>query len=430
MGKTAIIGFGRAGHAAAVSMRDSGYTGEIDVFVSDENGPANPMLTTYYASGKMKREGMFPYGNLDAIAKELALNVYKNVNVTDLDADLRQVSWENQSACYDHIIIATGAKPILPFRGNPMYNHVIAVRTIEDANQMIAALEQTRKVLVVGASMVGIKVIQALTERGVAATLADLGTSVFPTVILPNADQVLKMRILEQGVALKLGISVDVLKEEEKQVVVTFSDGEKDAFDAVFFCIGTRPEVALAKAAGIAVDRGILVDERMRTNKDGVYAVGDCCQTFEWSTNSSRNVGLWANAALQGKVAGQNIAGKPTEYAGNIICNITHFWNTDFVSVGNNQADGEVVTYDSLEGWSIHILHKAGKPQCVNVIDNLKLSGVVKNYMAKKFRAADAQFDVQTKYYIQQYGLPKEIVDALGGNHNDLMECKYHTWCV
>lgn len=419
MDKTAIIGFGRAGHAAAVSMRESGYTGEIHVFVSDENGPANPMLTTYYASGKMERARMFPFGNLDDIANTLNLKVYKEVKVSRLDADLKKVFWNDQSERYDNIIIATGAKPIIPLEENKADNHVIAVRTIQDADQMLAALHQTKKVLVVGASMVGIKVIQAMTERGIDATLADLGTVVFPTAILPGADRILEKRILEHRVELRLGISVNELEEEEQQVVVTFSDGEKDAFDAVFFCIGTRAEVSLAQNTGIAVDRGILVDERMRTNKAGIYAVGDCCQTHEWSTNSERNIGLWANAAIQGSVAGKNIAGLPAEYAGNLICNITHFWDTDFVSVGNNKADGEVVSYHALEGWSIHVLHRDGKPQCVNIIDNLKLSGVVKNYMMKKFRVADAQFDIQTMYYLQQFGLPEEIIDALGGNQDD-----------
>lgn len=419
MDKTAIIGFGRAGHAAAVSMRKSGYAGEIHVFVSDNNGPANPMLTTYYASGKMDRAGLFPFGNLDDIADALNLKVHKNVKVSRLDADQREVFWNDQSACYDNIIIATGATPILPLEENQASNRVIAVRTIQDAEQMLTTLHQTKKVLVVGASMVGIKVIQALTERGIDATLADLGTVVFPTAVLSGADQILEKRILEQGVTLRLGISVNALKEEEQQVVVTFSDGEKDSYDVVFFCIGTRAEVSLAKTAGIAVERGILVDERMRTNKSGIYAVGDCCQTYEWSTNSDRNVGLWANAAMQGSVAGQNIAGQPAEYAGNLICNITHFWNTDFVSVGNNKADGAVVSYHSLDGWSIHVLSRDGKPQCVNIIDNLKLSGVIKNYMMKKFRVADAQFDIQAMYYIQQFGLPEEIIDALGGNQDD-----------
>lgn len=419
MDKTAIIGFGRAGHAAAVSMRESGYPGEIHVFVSDENGPANPMLTTYYASGKMERTEMYPFGNLDDIANTLNLKVHKEVIVTGLDADLKKVFWNDQAVCYDTIIIATGAKPILPLGENVASNRVMAIRTIQDAKQMLAALHQTKKVLVVGASMVGIKVVQAMTEKGITATLADLGMAVFPTAVLPGADQILEKRILAHGVALKLGMSVNALEEVEQQVVVTFSNGEKDSFDAVFFCIGTRAEVSLAKNAGIAVDRGILVDERMRTNKHGIYAVGDCCQTYEWSTNSDRNIGLWANAALQGRVAGQNIAGKPAEYAGNLICNITHFWNTDFVSVGNNKADGEVVSYHSLEGWSMHVLHRDGKPQCVNIIDNLKLSGVIKTYMLKKFRIADARFDIQTMYYLQQFGLPDEIIDALGGNQDD-----------
>lgn len=419
MDKTAIIGFGRAGHATAVSMRDSGYKGKIHVFVSDDNGPANPMLTTYYASGKTDREGMFPFGNLEDSVRTLNLTLYKNVVVSKLDAEKRQVFWNDTFECYDNIIIATGAAPIIPLEEHKEYQRVIAVRTIQDAEQMLIALQQTKKVLVVGASMVGIKVIQALTERGIDATLADLGTVVFPTAVLPGADRILEQRILDQGVTLRLGISVSTVTEGDTQAEVAFSNGEKDSYDAVFFCIGTRAETSLAKAAGIAVDRGILVDERMRTNKEGIYAVGDCCQTYEWSTDSDRNVGLWANAAMQGRVAGQNIAGQPTEYAGNLICNITHFWNTDFVSVGNNKADGVVVSHHSLDGWSIHVLSRDGKPQCVNIIDNLKLSGVIKNYMMKKFRITDAQFDIQAMYYIQQFGLPEEIIDALGGNQDD-----------
>ena len=415
MGKTAIIGFGRAGHAAAESMRASGYTGEIHVFGADDNGPANPMLTTYYASGKIEEKGVFPFGNMENIANTLELKVLKNAMVHRLDADAKQVYWDDQVETYDNIIIATGATPIIPFKTDKPWERVFAVRTLEDAQNMLTTIKEIKKGLVVGASMVGIKVIQAMTEKGIDATLADLGTVVFPTAVLPQTASVLEDRIKSKDVAVKLGISATSIEETENQVKVVFSNGEQEDYDAVFFCIGTRAETGFAKEAGIAVDRGIIVDSRMRTNKKDIYAVGDCAQTYEWSTDSDKNVGLWANAALQGKTAGANIAGQCVEYAGNLICNITHFWNTDFVSIGNNRAEGQLVSYQSPAGWSIEVLTHDGKPQCVNIIDNLKLSGVIKNFMAKKFRVADAQFGSQAKLYLQEFGVPEEIIHGLGG---------------
>lgn len=415
MNKTAIIGFGRAGHATAESMRDSGYTGEIHIFESEGYGPANPMLTTYYASKKIEHEKMFPFGDMDKVADELNLIIHKNIRVERIDADTKQLFWENSAEFFDHIVIATGATPIIPFASDEPWRHVLAVRTVEDADAMMNTLGQIGNALVVGASMVGIKVIQAMTERGIQATLADLGTSVFPTAVLPETAKILEDRILRRGVDLKLGVSATSIREGEQQVWVEFSNGEQAIYDAVFFCIGTRAETTLARNAGITVDRGIVVDAKMQTNKKDIYAVGDCCQTYEWSTDSDKNVGLWANAAMQGRVAGQNIAGQPAEYVGNLICNITHFWDTDFVSVGNNRAEGQTVSYQSKDGWSICVLTDHGKPQCVNILDNLKLSGVIKNYMAKKFRVADAQFNTQTLFYLQEYGVPEEIMEALGG---------------
>lgn len=415
MNKTAIIGFGRAGHAAAESMRASGYTGEIHVFEAERSGPANPMLTTYYASGKIERSKVFPFGDMDEMTDTLDLKLHKNVKVERVDADSKQVFWDGHTECFDSIILATGAVPIIPFQSDTPMQRVLAVRTVADADAMMTALGQVKKALVVGASMVGIKVIQAMTEKGIDVTLADLGTSVFPTAVLPETAKIIEDRIRDKGVALKLGVSATDICESGQEVAVAFSDGEKLSFDVVFFCIGTKAEITLAKEAGIAVDRGVIVDESMRTSKKDIYAVGDCCQTYEWSTASERNVGLWANAAMQGRVAGQNAAGQRAEYAGNLICNITHFWDTDFVSIGNNRAEGQRLFYQSKDGWSICVLTDQGNPKCVNILDNLKLSGVLKNYMAKKYRVNDAGFNSQTLFYLQQYGVPEDIIDALGG---------------
>lgn len=175
MKKIAIIGFGGAGYNAAREVRQRDAEAVIDVYSDTDTGPYNPMLTTYYVKGAIPYEALFPFGNLETIQKELNLNVYTNRPVTALAPGERKVLFDGGEAVYDEILISTGASAVMPPIPGLDLPGVFKMRTAEDAMELKRRLDggEIRSGLVIGASWVGIKIVEDLVERNIPCTLVD-----------------------------------------------------------------------------------------------------------------------------------------------------------------------------------------------------------------------------------------------------------------
>lgn len=427
MKKTAVVGFGRAGYAAAETLRENAYDGEICVFTDYETGVENPMLTTYYATDKIDEQAVMPFGDLKQIKEELNLEIKEGVTVTKVVPDTLEVMFcgtdgSTQTEKFDDVIIATGSAPILPAFDAKDPARIITIRNIADARRMNYALHHAKKVLVVGCSMIGIKVVQGLTEHEADITLIDYADKVFPTAVLPGTEELLAKRITDQGVCLKLNTGIQEIKEATGadgtvKLEAEFSDGTKELFDTVFLCMGTKARTDVVADTAVEVGRAIKVDDHMRTSVPHIYAAGDCCEAFEISTGASMNVALWANAAEQGKIAAENILGMDAAYKGNLICNITHFWDTDFISIGNNRAEGELVTYsghqaESGKEWYFSAVINDGKLQCINLIDNPELSGIFRSIMWNAF-AGKESCKPFAAYSLGRFSFPVKLAKLL-----------------
>ncbi len=300
MGKRyAIVGFGCAGYHALSALRESDHDAEIHVFSELDQPPANPMLTTYYAAGRLPFEALFPFGSLEEVAQRLSPVLHMDTRVTALDKDSRAlVLADGERMEFDAVLLATGADPVVPPLGVTVGRRVLCMRTVADAKRLRQRLEAggVRSVTVIGASMVGIKIVELCREAGLACTLADLAERVFPLAALPDVSAEIQRRLEEQGVALRFGAAVTAAEETENQVTTHFAQGEPVISDLLVLCIGTRARTELARAAGLEVDRGIVVNDSMETSAPGIYAAGDCCQGREIMSGGHQIIGLWANA--------------------------------------------------------------------------------------------------------------------------------------
>ena len=177
-----IIGNGGAGIEAIKALRQNKFAGDIHL-ISDSMWPAyNPMLTTYYVSGKIDFAAMFPYGYDMDFYNRYDVKLHLGSPAEKLDAAAKTVS--TASGCtwqYDKCLIATGASVFLPPIEGIKNKKVFAMRTVEDALKMKEALKQSpKKALVVGASMVGIKIVELLYDAGVEICLADMAPAHLP----------------------------------------------------------------------------------------------------------------------------------------------------------------------------------------------------------------------------------------------------------
>ena len=421
MAKYAIIGFGCAGYYGAQVIRETDKNSEIVVFSEHLASPYNPMLTTYYVAGKIPYEAQFPFGNMEKVAKEFNLTVHTGTKVKKVNSDKTVVLSDGSVHQFDKILIATGASAFAPDIKGLAKEDAFYMRTLDDAVKLRTALETNtyKSALVVGASMVGIKVVELLNKAGINTTLADMADRIFPLAAYESVSREIERRISNKGIHLALGCALDSCEKTETGYICNMTNGEKIQTDLIVLCIGTRASTDLVNGTGIKVNRGIVVDDKMQTSCEGIFAAGDCCEGNELQTGENMIIGLWANAAHQGATAGANMAGSDAEFNGNFMHNITHFMGMDFIGFGDNRKQGKVIKSGNIEGglYVEAVLDETGLVG-VNILDNYRISGAVKNYLYRIMEKGDAQISPIQRGVLIKEGLRPSFIEKLEGRYN------------
>ena len=383
-----IVGNGCAGAECIKALRQSGYRGEIHLLTDSRWPISNPMLTTYYVAGKIGFEGLFPYGAGQEFYLKHGVDVYPESVVVALDAKQKVAHAKSGLEIrYDQCLVATGATPVLPLIEGIGSDRVYTLRTVEDAIRLKEAMTQApKKVLLIGASMVGIKVMELFYKAGVEVCLADLAEHIFPLSAHPECARIVEERLEQRGIHLRFGAGIEKVEETSRGVRAYFKGGtESEEADLLVMCIGVKANTGFIDRKQVAIDRGILVDEHMRTSIPGLYAAGDVAQGKNLLSGESEMIGLWSNARSQGRTAGRNMAGENESFRGNIPHNITHFMGMDFVGIGTvNDHDRMEKKYDGKT--YLQLFWKDGLLAGANFLDNYTGSGVVKNALMKGLR--------------------------------------------
>ena len=198
-------------------------------------------------------------------------------------------------------------------------------------------------------------------------------------------------------------------------------NGRRFTADTIAVCIGVRMNVGFLKDSGIKMGRGVLVDQAMQTNYPGIYAAGDCCEAMDTQCGIHRNIGVWFNANKQGRVAGANMAGSHMEFDANVLVNLAHYLDYDFISIGDISAckpEDEVYEYED-QAYYIRAVRSGREIRCINVIGSADSNGVIKNAFIKAVENRDAPLDIQTVCFLKAKGFPDRFIDFLGGKTVD-----------
>lgn len=383
-----IIGSGYAAVESIAAMRDSGFDGVIHMF-SDSVWPVyNPMLTSYYSAGKISFDNLFPYGRGEEFAKKYDVIMHLGSPVIRLDTKTKSVSNENgEVVIFDNCLICSGAKPFVPYIDTEIKDVIYTMRSVEDALALEKIMEKLKKVLVVGASMVGVKIVELLTDAGCEVYFADLAPNIFPLAAHKNCSLEIEKRLNKKNIKLIFDNSIEKVRKGRNGVLVQMKN--KDLVievDIIVMCIGVRPILSFVNKEQIVVDQGIVVDEHMRTSSDCVYAAGDVSQGKNLLTGQNQIIGLLANAKYQGRTAGRNMSGINDSFHGNVPHNITHFFDIDFVSIGEINSGDEVIEGKSGDKYAAFSL-KEGRICGVNLLNLADVSGILKNYFIKRIEA-------------------------------------------
>ena len=393
MGKRAVlIGNGGAAVECMLALRRYGYDGRIDVFAETDLPVYNPMLTSYYAAGKIDYPVMFPYGNDLSVFDRAEAVFHPRCPVTRLDGRGHLVETADGDIYpFDHCLIASGARAFVPpFPGSDS-RRMFTMRTAADAVAVHEAMKalKPRKALVVGASMVGIKLVELFYKAGVDCVLADMAPSIFPLAASERCAHYIEDRLRRKGIGLLFGAGIERLEETESGVRAYFK-GLPDPVEAdiVMMCIGVRANLDFVDKEEIACKQGVLIDTHMRSNLPGIYAAGDCAQGYNLLTGEPQIIGLWANARMQGKTAGANMAGADVQYPGEILHNITHFMGMDFIGLGDVKEHTDVRQAMNDRQYA-ELFYRDGELVGANFVDLIESSGVLKAAMRRALIAQD-----------------------------------------
>lgn len=337
MPKYVIIGASAAGIGAVEAIRDVDPVGTLTV-VSEEACPqySRPMISDF-VSGKatfqrmMCREDDFwKTNNVQALTGRIATNLNLTEKIVTLD--------NGDKVPYEKLLIATGGKPFVPKMEGSDKEGVFTFTKIADAERLAEKLETAKNVIVVGAGLIGISVTEALVERGLKVTLVELQEKILSLLLDAKGSDIVENIIKKEGVTIVTGQSVQriVGKPENEHVVgsVILTKGEQIPCDAVIVAIGVVPRTELAVGTEIKLNRGIIVDNHMQTNVPDVYASGDVAEAYDFTLNQNRLLPLWPLAVAEGKVAGYNMAGNKTEYAGGTNMSSLKYFGIPVISIG------------------------------------------------------------------------------------------------
>lgn len=246
--------------------------------------------------------------------RERGVTVKYGARVTEIDVGRRELKVENdESIAFSRLVLATGSLPIRLNVPGADLDGVHAFRDSRDADILLALAAQKKRVVVIGGGLLGLEAAYGLARAGAPVTLVHLMDRLMERQLDPPAAALLKSLVERKGIEVMLNASTARIAGDGKVEGVELADGRRIPAEAVIFAAGIRPNVALAKEAGLAVNRGIVVDDHMQSNANGIFALGECAE------HRGTCYGLVEPAYEQARVLARHLAGASGGYGGSVV---------------------------------------------------------------------------------------------------------------
>lgn len=348
-----IIGAGAAGESAAEELRRRGYAGPVTLVDADADTPIDrPNLSKDNLAGSAPDDWLWLHPDAFYEAHRITRRTGR---VTRIDAAAKKVHFEGGGALeYGALLLATGAsavQPELPGAGPTVHT----LRSVGDLRALVKATEGKRRAVVLGASFIGLEVAGSLRARGLEVHVAAPDALPLARVLGPELAAVVKRLHEEKGVVFHLEQRATGLFAGG----VVLADGSRLEGDVVVAGVGVRPNVVLAEGAGLAVDRGVMVDAFLRTSDPFIWAAGDVAR-YPDPRGGSVRIEHWSVAQNQGRTAARNMVGLTSAFR-----DVPFFWSQHYdVTIGYV---GHAEKWDAVE--------IEGDPQKLDCVVRYRLGG-------------------------------------------------------
>lgn len=329
-----IIGNGVAGNAAAENIRKYDAAGKIAIF-SKEDRPFYyvPALPEYVAGDKQADKIII---HPQSWYEQQRIDLHLSTTVTKIDAAQKFVETDKGRFAFDKLLLATGGKAFIPPIKGAESPKVFTLKTVGDADRIKDAAGQAKTAVLIGGGLLGLEAGNGLRKLGLKVIVVEFFPRLLPRQMDVAGAAILQSQMEDMGFSFHLGATTEEIVSAPAGLQVCLKGGDKITGELVLISAGVRPDLSLAQALGLATDKGVKVDDTMKTSQDSIYAAGDLIE------HQGRVYGIWPAALEQGKVAGAAMAGQAAKYEGTLPSNVLKVVGIDLVAAGDIDADGKL----------------------------------------------------------------------------------------
>ncbi len=363
-----IIGNSASGIGAVEGIRQIDQQGEIVVIASEPHHTYSRPLISYLLLGKTDEQRM-KY-RPDSFYEDNGCTVLGGKTVTAVNHEQKQITLNDGSVvAYDKLLIGTGSSAFVPpFDGLDTVSEKFTFMSLDDAHKLQASLDKNKKVLIIGAGLIGLKCAEGILDKVKSITVIDLAPRILSSILDEDGGALVREHLERKGIAFRLGMGA---KRFDKNRAI-LDNGDSIEFDILVLAVGVRPNTSLLK--GIAeIDKGIIINDESKISVSDIYAAGDCTQTQDISSGQSRIMALLPNAYMQGECAGINMAGGNKRFATAIPMNAIGFFGLHIITAGNYI--GDVYTENGEHSYK-RLFYSANRLTGYILIGNVEKAGI------------------------------------------------------
>ncbi len=330
-----IIGNGAAGNAAAAAIRKYDQEGAIHLF-SKGKYPFYyvPALPEYLAGEKQLSQ--FTLNNFTWYEKN-RVDLHLETEITRIDPDQKLAETrQGEKYHYDKLLLATGGYSFVPPIKGAELEGIFTLRTFDDAEAIKQKAKESHRTVLIGGGLLGLEAGNGLRKAGLKVAVVEFFPRLLPRQMDEPGAAILQKQLEEMGFTFYLGAKTQEIVREANGLKVVLESGERIPADMVLISAGVRPELTLAKSLGLEIDKGVKVDDAMRTSREDIYAAGDLVE------HRGRFYGIWPACMEQGAVAGAVMAGQDEKYEGTVPANTLKVVGIDLMAAGDIDAEGQL----------------------------------------------------------------------------------------
>lgn len=394
--KYVIIGNSAAGISCIEAIRSKDKDSAITVISEEDYRVYSRCLLSYYLAGDITEEKLAyradDFYRVNKVETMLGCRCEKIVP----EKKVLKMKGRDDVA-FDKLLIAAGARPNFPGIKGVEKGGVFGLRTIKDAKAILESLKGARTVAILGGGLIGLKAAYGLSTHGKDIRVIVKSDQVLSQVLDKKAGSIFRDWIAKRDIKVMTGLEAKEIVGGGQVKGVALDDGKTLDCEMVIVGKGVQPNMEIVSGSGIKVGEGIIVDSRLKTSADNIFAAGDVAQASDRITGESRINALWPSAVEEGRIAGLNMAGEQVVYDGSLAMNSVEFFGLPVISMGITKPGKdleEIVYEDRAKNVYRKVMLKGDRAVGMICISDIRSAGVIGALIKNKVDVSGVKEDM------------------------------------